>query len=159
MASFPNKMPDKFTAEIAEANEQALNTEYDDPLALGPFVAGTEGFRKFVTSGKTFKWVFTKRNGVQGEVTTLAVVGSQLKHSVAAGGIPVVTAGSGFFWANGRIAKLNNDTGHYQTTVESLELVKSAWLETGIVDAVEFKERVDYQAVLWGAGKKKKGWF
>ena len=159
MAGFPNKMPEKFKDEIAEANEQAFNTKYDDPLALGPFVAGTEGFRKFVTSGKTFKWVFTKRNGVQGEVTTLAVVGSQLKHSVAAGGIPVVTAGSGFFWANGRIAKLNNDTGHYQTTVESLELVKNAWLETGIVEAVEFKERIDYQAVLMGAGKKKKGWF
>lgn len=159
MASFPNKMPEKFKGEIAEANAHASATEYDDPLALGPFVAGTEGFRKFVTSGKTFKWVFTKRTGTQGEVTTLAVVGSQLKHSVAAGGIPVVTAGSGVFWANGRIAKLNNDTGHYQTTVESLELVRNAWLETGIVDAVEFKARIDYQAVLLGAGKKKKGWF
>lgn len=159
MAGFPNKMPEKFTGEIAEANALASATEYDDPLALGPFVAGTEGFRKFVTSGKTFKWVFTKRTGTQGEVTTLAVVGSQLKHSVAAGGIPVVTAGSGVFWANGRIAKLNNDTGHYQTTVDSLELVRNAWLETGIVDAVEFKARPDYQAVLVGAGKKKKGWF
>ena len=159
MAGFPNKMPEKFKDEIAEANAHASVTEYDDPLALGPFVAGTEGFRKFVTSGKTFKWVFTKRTGTQGEVTTLAVVGSQLKHSVAAGGIPVVTAGSGLFWANGRIAKLNNDTGHYQTTVESLELVRNAWMETGLVDAVEFKARIDYQAVLVGAGKKKKGWF
>jgi hypothetical protein len=89
----------------------------------------------------------------------LAVVGSQLKHSVAAGGIPVVTAGSGLFWANGRIAKLNNDTGHYQTSVESLERVRQAWMDTGLVDSVEFKERIDYQAVLLGAGKKKKGWF
>jgi len=159
VSSFPNKMPEKFAAEILEANEHASTTPYDDPLALGPFVAGTEGFRKFVTSGKTFKWVFTKRNGVQGKVTTLAVVGSQLKHSVAAGAIPVVTAGSGLFWANGRIAKLNNDTGHYQTSVESLELVRQAWMDTGLVDAVEFKERIDYQAVLLGAGKKKKGWF
>ncbi len=158
MASFPNKMPEKFTAEIQEANERASATPYDDNLALGPFVAGTEGFKKFVTSGKTFKWVFTKRDGVQGEVTTLAIVGCELKHSVAAGGIPVLTAGSGVFWANGRIAKLNNDTGHYQTSVESLERVRNAWLETGIVDAVEFKERVDYQAVLQGLGKKK-GWF
>jgi len=156
---FPNKMPDKFSGEIDEANEKALETEYDDDGAAGPFVAGTDGFKKFVKSGKTFKWVYTVRNSLSGVVYTLAVVSSQLKHSVAAGGMPVLTAGSGVFWAQGSIAKLNNDTGHYQTSVQSLELVRKAWIETGFVDAVEFKERIDYGAVLAGMGKTKKGFF
>jgi hypothetical protein len=156
---FPNKMPDKFSGEISEANEKALETPYDDPQALGPFVAGTDGFRKFVLSGRTFKWVYTFRKSLSGDVHTLAIVGSQLKHSVAAGGIPVLTAGSGVFWANGKIAKLNNDTGHYQTTVESLGLVRDAWLATGIVDAVEFKERTDFGQALQAMGKQKKGFF
>src|SRR5436305_2051138 len=156
---FPNKMPDKFSGEIDEANERAFQTEYDDDVALGPFVAGTDGFKKFVMSGNTFKWVFTGRNSLSGLVYTLAVVSSQLKHSVAAGGIPVITAGSGVFWGNGAIAKLNNDTGHYQTSVESLDRARDAWLATGFVKAVEFKERVDYAAVLMGMGKKKKGLF
>ena len=159
MASFPNRMPELFGGEIEDATERALSTEYDDPLALGPFVAGTNGFRRFVLSGMSFKWVFTRRIGVQGEVTTLAIVGCELKHSVAAGGIPVVTAGSGVYWANGQIAKLNNDTGHYQTSFESLEQVRDAWLELDLVNSVEFMERVDFQAALQGMGKKKGGWF
>ena len=41
---------------------------------------------------------------------------------------------------------INNDTGHYQTTLESLDLSVPAWKEAGY--EVETRERTDYAAVL-----------
>jgi hypothetical protein len=138
-------MPDQFPNEIKDANAKALGTIYD--LGLGPFVAGTPGFERFVTSGRRFKWVFTRRLSLSGPVETLAVVDSTLKHSVAAGGVDVVTAGSGVYLGDGRLS-LNNDTGHYHTSFESLRLAETAWRALAFITAVQFAPRVDYTQAL-----------
>jgi hypothetical protein len=147
--SFFNRMWDKFHNEIDEANADALKGDYD--TGPGPFMAVhyrngeasawdcTAGFRQMVQSGRKFKWTLNLRGD-------LGVIAPTLKHSVAAGGGDVHTAGHGVYQAGGNQLVLDNDTGHYHTSVESLGLARRAWEHLGY--NVQFKARVDYSKLF-----------
>jgi hypothetical protein len=146
---FPNKDAAKFSNEIDEANNSALQKDYD--VGDGPYIASaykddggwkwaaTAGFRRMVQSGRKFKWTLNERGD-------LGVVNSTLKHAVASGGGGVHTAGHGQYAAQANMLTLDNDTGHYQTTVESLKRSQTAWEHLGY--NVTFKERVDYSKLF-----------
>jgi hypothetical protein len=151
MPTFVNKMREKFGSEVDEANAKAFEAlGYDDPLAPGPFGANsdndgrnwsaTPGFTNFVRKGTKFKWVLIWRG--PGKPAELNVISSILKHSVAAGGGDVYTAGSGYYRSSDNTMVIDNDTGHYQTTVKSLDLAVPAWVGLGY--NVQTKERVDF---------------
>ncbi len=141
---FTNKMPGAFSGEIQEANDKALNTSYEE--GLGPFYQGSPGFKRLVDSGARFKWVVSK--------AVLIVVSCQLKHSAAAGGADVPTAGSGHF-KDGTLV-LDNDTGHYQTTVQSLRKAETQWHQAGYPNVV-FRERQEFGG-LFGQQQQTAWW-
>ena len=140
MPTFANKMSDAFPQEVDEANQGAFAHGYEN--GLGPYVAQfdrgggsgrwtpTDGFTRMVENsgaGRKFKWTLNTRGD-------LAVLSPSLKHSVAAGGGDVVTAGHG--WLAGRSGArpsvtLNNDTGHYQASEASLKQAVRAWEALG----------------------------
>ncbi|MGB7415919.1 MAG: hypothetical protein WA902_17075 [Thermosynechococcaceae cyanobacterium] len=117
----------------------ASATEYDN--GPGPYVQSTEGFDRFIARqplNQKFKWTYDKKNG-------LVVLVPHLKHSVAAGGAEVITAGHAQRTGEGQIL-IDNDTGHYHTTFESLDLSFPSWRKAGYT--VQKKERVDFAAAL-----------
>lgn len=142
---FSNWYSQEFGKEIDEAAVAAIKTEYEN--GPGPYVAGTQGFMVFLerTKGSKFKWIYSDKNG-------LVVISPTLKHAVAAGGADVITAGMGLIKDSS--ITLDNETGHYRTTLKSLALAEHAWRKIGI-NSFTYKERVDFQAVLGGMGKKK----
>ena len=147
---FLNRMWDKFHNEIVEANTAALET-IEGGLGPGPFMAmhfkqgnsdawdATVRFRQMVQSGNKFKWTLNLRGD-------LGVIAPTLKHSIAAGGGEVWTAGHGVYIYDRKnnTAKmtLDNDTGHYHTTLESLKHSQTAWEYLGY--NVEFQARTDF---------------
>jgi len=141
MPTFPNLMEAAFRTEINEANNAAIDQE------CGPFAASyhqqhwfpTERFRGFVQSERKFKWTLNTRGDI-------GVISLTLKHSVAAGGGEVWTAGHGTYNRATNTLVMDNDTGHYQTSLESLERSRTAWESMGY--NVEFRERQDYAAAL-----------
>jgi hypothetical protein len=148
-------MPAQFAAEINEANAAAgpVATAGDDAQVAmyesgpGPFIASysdgkwypTSGFRNLVQSGTKFKWTLNTRGD-------LGVVKPTLKHSIAAGGGDVLTAGHGTYTSATNTMTLDNDTGHYRTSEESLTRSRAAWTALGYVAA--FQARKDYTAAL-----------
>lgn len=141
-AMFPNTLAEDFSREVEEASAAAVATEYGAPLSAGPYVAGTAGFTAMVESGRKFKWVMTGRG-------LLVVIDPTLKHAVAAGGDSVWTAGMGSHSA-GKIT-LDNETGHYRTTFESLQRAGSLWEKLGYT--VDYEERKDFQGLFNGLGQ------
>jgi len=151
MPTYVNKMREMFSQEVDEANAKAFEAlRYDDPMAPGPFGANsdkegknwaaTKGFKDFVERGTKFKWVLIWRG--PGKPAELNVISSILKHSVAAGGEEVYTAGSGYYRASDKTLVVDNDTGHYLTSVQSLDKAVPAW--EGLGYKVQTKERVDF---------------
>ncbi len=158
--NFVNTMSHLFSEEVQEANNAALQgggslPEGDRPLlevvGPGPYSQGTIGFKSLIESGDLFKWIYGRKNG-------LVVISTTLKHSVAAGGAEVITAGHGQYKSPNEIW-INNDTGHYRTSLESLNLSIGEWNKEGY--NVEIRERADYSAALnrlanfGGQGRKK----
>lgn len=137
---FPNRMAGNFTEELTEANTAAANTEYED--GPGPYVGGTPGFDHLINTRQMFKWVYQPKNGI-------VIINPQYKHSVASGGGDVTTAGHGQLISPNKLW-INNDTGHYQTTMDSLHLSIGKWQALGY--NVELRERIDFRAVLAGLG-------
>lgn len=141
MPKFPNLLDAAFKSEIDEANNAAMSQE------CGPFAASyhrehwfpTDRFRAFVQNEKKFKWTLNTRGDI-------GVISPTLKHSVAAGGGEVWTAGHGTYMRSTNTLILDNDTGHYRTSVESLERSRQAWESMGYI--VFFEERKDYAAAL-----------
>ncbi len=142
MSRFPNTMAAQFANEIAEANESASKG-----TGTGPFAAvhdrgawyPTERFRQFVQSGQKFKWTLNTRGDI-------GVIDPTMKHSVAAGGGDVWTAGHGTYNATANTLTLDNDTGHYQTSEASLQRSRTAWQSIGY--NVNFQARRDFAAAL-----------
>ena len=134
---FPNLWSAQFGAEIEEANNAATQE------GSGPSVAvhdrgkwyDSNNFRPFVQGGQKFKWVLNQKGD-------LGVINPPLKHSIAAGGGDVDTAGHAHYIAATNTLVLDNDAGHYQTTVESLKLAKTAWEYLGY--NLDFKARRDF---------------
>ncbi len=137
---YPNKMEKSLSGEVQEANTAAAESDYDN--GPGPFVGGTHGFNAFINSGKMFKWIYGEKNGI-------VIISPTLKHAVAAGGADVITAEHGQLSGEGQIW-INNDTGHYQTSLESLKLSLDAWKQLGYNPKT--RERVDFAAALAGFG-------
>jgi hypothetical protein len=144
---FENREWGKFKTEIDEANKKASEESYDSDVAPGPFCAvaykvngnwqwaASDGFRRMVQSQRKFKWTLNERGD-------LGVISPTLKHSVAAGGGDVLTAGHGHYDSAKAVLTLDNDTGHYHTTEESLKQSRTAWEYLGY--NVAYKARVDY---------------
>lgn len=146
MSRFPNTMAAQFAAEIDEANNAALDPTRPDP-GPGPFAASysaqrwyaTPRFRKMVQSGQKFKWTLNTRGD-------LGVISPTLKHAVAAGGGEVWTAGHGTYQRSTNTLTLDNDTGHYHASVESLERSRTAWESLGY--NIILQARQDFSAAL-----------
>lgn len=153
MTKFPNLMGAQFAGEITEANDAAAASGGGEiGTGTGPYMAmydgratkkwvQSNGFRTFVQNGAKFKWVLNQRGD-------LGVISPTLKHSIAAGGGDVWTAGHGSYDSGSNTMNLDNDTGHYQTSEESLERSREAWETLGY--KVHFQAFRDLKAALGG---------
>ena len=135
---FKNTMPDSFDNE----NQAAINaaTTYNRTgTGPGPFPSFDPRFKTFINTGAQFKWVL--RNDDAG----LVIIDPSLKHSIAASGNDVITAGTGQLYAPNSIW-INNDTGHYKTSLKSLDKAKAIWEDLGY--NVDIRERVDFTKIF-----------
>ncbi|GLT16586.1 hypothetical protein GCM10007938_03620 [Vibrio zhanjiangensis] len=132
---FDNNMPTSFSGEVNESNLKSMLSEYSE--GKGPFGQGSDGFHQMINSGNEFKWVLNRKG--------LSIISPELKHSVAAGGVSVISAGTGKLIESGKIW-INNDTGHYKTTIKSLSSTLPSWKEVGY--EVEIRERRDFAAAF-----------
>ncbi|NRD73996.1 RHS repeat-associated core domain-containing protein [Shewanella sp. VB17] len=132
---FDNSMPKLFAGEVEESNVKAMGSDYSD--GLGPYSQGTEGFHQFIESKKEFKWIFNNKG--------LSVISPEFKHSVPAGGGSIITGGSGQL-IEGKKLWINNDTGHYRTTVQSLSSSIPAWRASHY--DVDIRQMVNFAAAF-----------
>jgi hypothetical protein len=112
---FSNHFPGLFTQELRSHNLTALE-DY-----VGPFVENSNGFNKIITSGDKFQWVLVPSK--DGKPTLF--ISKRTTHAVCASNQDVISAGEGFF----RDLKLylNNQTGHYRASFESVENSLHHW--------------------------------
>ncbi|MFE6775245.1 putative T7SS-secreted protein [Streptomyces sp. NPDC057702] len=120
---FHNQMKDELAAELDEAER----------FGVKPIAVGGSGFDDIVNSG-TIKWAVTE----QGDLVIMPklVNGVELKHPVLTGGRPVQAAGEADIAGGGGTyfgLELNNNSGHYKPSAESLQLAKDAFERAGIV--------------------------
>ena len=158
---FENTMPGSFDNENQAAIHAATSRNFTSPediqigadkdtIGPGPFATFGPRFKPFIASRseKQFKWILSPKIG-------LVVIDDDLKHSIAAGGAPVITAGHGRCTNTDPLSvNINNDTGHYLTDFNSLQESKRAWEDVGIdVSFTEFKHQ-DFKALFDKFGKK-----
>lgn len=120
---FPNKMPGTLDRELALA----------DRLGATPSGAGSAGFDSAVGSG-TVKWAVREDGSLV--VVPKFVDGQEISHSVLSRGAPVRAAGEadiagssgdGFFGLD-----INNHSGHFQPSSESLQIGRDAFAAAGV---------------------------
>ncbi|MEW2418118.1 putative T7SS-secreted protein [Streptomyces sp. NPDC046866] len=119
---FHNRMPKELAGELADAER----------LGVKPIRAGEEGFDEMINSG-TVKWAVTE----EGELVFIPkhVQGTELKHPVLTNGAPVRAAGEAEIAGSGGNyfgMEINNQSGHYWPSQESLEIGKEAFERAGI---------------------------
>ncbi|MFD7782287.1 putative T7SS-secreted protein [Streptomyces nojiriensis] len=119
---FDNRMPDQLADELADAER----------LGVKPIRAGDDGFDDMINSG-TVKWAVTE----QGELVFIPkhVQGTELKHPVLTNGAPVRAAGEAEIAGSGGNyfgMEINNQSGHYWPSQESLDIGKEAFERAGI---------------------------
>jgi RHS repeat-associated protein len=119
---FHNRMPDELAGELADAER----------LGVKPMRVGDEGFDDVINSG-TVKWAVTE----EGELVFIPkhVQGTELKHPVLTNGAPVRAAGEAEIAGNGGNyfgMEINNQSGHYWPSQESLDIGKEAFERAGI---------------------------
>ncbi|WP_405449637.1 putative T7SS-secreted protein [Streptomyces erythrochromogenes] len=119
---FDNRMPDQLADELADAER----------LGVKPIRAGDDGFDDIINSG-TVKWAVTE----QGELVFIPkhVQGTELKHPVLTNGAPVRAAGEAEIAGSGGNyfgMEINNQSGHYWPSQESLDIGKEAFERAGI---------------------------
>ncbi|MDX2562516.1 DUF6531 domain-containing protein [Streptomyces sp. TX20-6-3] len=119
---FHNQMPEELERELADAER----------LGVKPMRVGDPGFDDVINSG-TVKWAVTE----EGELVFIPknVQGIELKHPVLTNGAPVraageaeIAGGSGNYFG----MEINNQSGHYWPSQESLEIGKEAFDRAGI---------------------------
>ncbi|MFJ2058719.1 putative T7SS-secreted protein [Streptomyces sp. NPDC087908] len=119
---FHNRMPEELERELADAER----------LGVKPMRVGDPGFDDVINSG-TVKWAVTE----EGELVFIPkhVQGVELKHPVLTNGAPVraageaeIAGGSGNYFG----MEINNQSGHYWPSQESLEIGKEAFDRAGI---------------------------
>ncbi|MFF8275430.1 putative T7SS-secreted protein [Streptomyces lateritius] len=119
---FHNRMPDELEGELADAER----------LGVKPIRVGDEGFDDVINSG-TVKWAVTQ----EGELVFIPkhIQGTELKHPVLTNGAPVRAAGEAEIAGGGGNyfgMEINNQSGHYWPSQESLEIGKEAFERAGI---------------------------
>ncbi|MFB6615788.1 putative T7SS-secreted protein [Streptomyces sp. NPDC056367] len=119
---FENRMPEQLADELADAER----------LGVKPIRAGDEGFDDIINSG-TVKWAVTE----EGELVFIPkhVQGTELKHPVLTNGAPVRAAGEAEIAGSGGNyfgMEINNQSGHYWPSPESLDIGKEAFERAGI---------------------------
>ncbi|MGX1503752.1 UNVERIFIED_CONTAM: RHS repeat-associated protein [Streptomyces graminofaciens] len=119
---FENQMPNELAGELADAER----------LGVKPLRVGDDGFDEVINSG-TVKWAVT----MDGDLVIIPkhVGGVELKHPVLTNGDPVRAAGEAeIAGGNGSYfgMEVNNKSGHYKPSLESLEVGKEAFERAGI---------------------------
>ncbi|MEU4732166.1 putative T7SS-secreted protein [Streptomyces sp. NPDC023588] len=119
---FHNRQPDELADELADAER----------LGVKPIRVGDEGFDDIINSG-TVKWAVTE----EGELVFIPkhVQGTELKHPVLTNGAPVRAAGEAEIAGSGGNyfgMEINNQSGHYWPSQESLDIGKEAFERAGI---------------------------
>ncbi|MFE5936934.1 putative T7SS-secreted protein [Streptomyces sp. NPDC056470] len=119
---FPNRMADELEGELADAER----------LGVKPMRAGDEGFDDVINSG-TVKWAVTE----EGELVFIPkhVQGTELKHPVLTNGGPVRAAGEAEIAGGGGqyfAMDINNQSGHFWPSQESLVIGREAFERAGI---------------------------
>jgi hypothetical protein len=98
-----------------------------------PIRAGTPAFQAAVNSG-TIKWVVTESGELL--VTPAYVGGVEISHAMLSGGKGVLAAGQAdIAYAGGRYfgIELTPYSGHFQPTIESLDIGRAAFERIGII--------------------------
>jgi len=120
---FPNKMPGTLSQELATAAS----------LGVKPAAPGSAGFDAALNTG-TIKWAVLQ----DGQLVVIPkfVNGVEISHAVLSGGEPVLAAGeadvagsedTGYFGLS-----INNHSGHFQPSAESLQIGSNAFSAAGI---------------------------
>ncbi|PJE96542.1 type IV secretion protein Rhs [Streptomyces carminius] len=122
LAPYPNQMPEELAQELADAER----------LGVRPLRVGDEGFDAAVNSG-TIKWAVDE----QGRLFVIPKYanGVELKHPVLTGGRPVLAAGEAeIAGSDGSYfgMEINNMSGHYKPSMESLQVGREAFERAGI---------------------------
>ncbi|MDH2393194.1 hypothetical protein QCN29_31350 [Streptomyces sp. HNM0663] len=115
-------MPEELEGELADAER----------LGVKPMRVGDEGFDDVINSG-TVKWAVTE----EGELVFIPkhLQGTELKHPVLTNGAPVRAAGEAEIAGGGGNyfgMEINNQSGHYWPSQESLDIGKEAFERAGI---------------------------
>ncbi|WP_327156494.1 putative T7SS-secreted protein [Streptomyces tubercidicus] len=123
LAPYENTMPDELAQELATAER----------LGVKPIKPGGEGFDEAINNG-TVKWTVDEN----GELAVIPkhVDGIELKHPVLTGGRPVHAAGEAEIAGGGGSyfgLEINNNSGHYRPSMESLEVGRKAFERAGII--------------------------
>ncbi|WP_097283060.1 RICIN domain-containing protein [Streptomyces sp. OK228] len=120
---FPNTMPETLGQELALAER----------LSVKPVSIGSAGFDAAVSSG-TIKWAVREDGSLV--IIPKFVQGKEISHSVLTGGAPVRAAGEaeiagsakdGYFGLD-----INNHSGHFLPSSESLKIGKEAFTAAGV---------------------------
>ncbi|WP_306325067.1 putative T7SS-secreted protein [Streptomyces venezuelae] len=119
---FHNRMPEQLEHELADAER----------LGVKPMHVGDPGFDDVINSG-TVKWAVTE----EGELVFIPkhVQGVELKHPVLTNGAPVRAAGEAEIAGGGGDyfgMEINNQSGHYWPSQESLDIGREAFDRAGI---------------------------
>ncbi|AIR98138.1 putative T7SS-secreted protein [Streptomyces glaucescens] len=123
LAPYENQLPKELDRELADAER----------LGVRPLRVGDNGFDEAVNSG-TVKWVVDQH----GELLVMPkyVDGVELKHPVLTRGGPVHAAGEAEIAGGGGSyfgMEINNNSGHYRPSLESLQVGRDAFERAGII--------------------------
>jgi len=118
----PNQLPDRLTNELAEAAQ----------VGAKPIRFGESGFKQAV-DGETIKFIVDQSGDVV--ITSHTVNGVEISHAVLSNGqsvlaadqAEVATLGDKFFGIN-----INNHSGHFLPSAESLQTAREAFAKIGI---------------------------
>ncbi|WP_326688583.1 DUF6531 domain-containing protein [Streptomyces sp. NBC_01795] len=122
LAPYENQMPEDLAKELADAER----------VGVKPLRVGDEGFDAAINNG-TIKWAVTEGNELV--IIPKHAGGIELKHPVLTGGKPVLTAGEAEIAGGGGKyfgLELNNNSGHFKPSLESLETGRKAFERAGI---------------------------
>lgn len=120
---FSNKLPEQLDAELATAAR----------VGVKPMRAGADGFDDLLNEG-TIKWVVTESGELM--VGPHTRQGIEISHAVLSNGAPVKAAGQANIASSGgqRFGlELTNHSGHFQPSLESLDIGREAFEAIGVV--------------------------
>ncbi len=138
--SFSNKFPKHLKSELRLASK----------LGVRPLKVGDPGFDNIINEG-TVKWAVT----VEGELLVIPkfVSGTEISHAVITRGEPVLSAGEAeIVGTSGEyiLLSLSNYSGHFQPSINSLEMGITAFNQQGVDPTnanIESREYCNYDPI------------